>query len=120
VNAAARGAGGRIRVRSSVRARHAIGVFVAVVVVALAVDVMWTRPRTNVAVHEARIDINAADAAQLCLLPEVGPAVAQRIIDSREAQGPFARVADLRRVKGIGPATLAAVEPHAVCSVSAP
>jgi len=89
-------------------------------VVGLAADVLWERPRPLVAVHEARVDINAADAAQLCLLPEVGPSVAQRIIDSRAAQGPFARVADLRRVKGIGPATLAAVEPHAVCSVSAP
>lgn len=108
------------RARSSLRARRWLCVCAASVVGVLAVDLMWARPSVERAVQEARIDLNAADAAQLCLLPEVGPAVAQRIIDSREQQGPFVRVADLRRVKGIGPATLAAVEPHAVCSVSAP
>ncbi len=108
------------RMRSSLRARHWLCVGAASVVAVLAVDLLMARPRVGRAVQEARIDLNAADAAQLCLLPDVGPAVAQRIIDSREQQGPFARVADLRRVKGIGPATLVAVEPHAVCSVSAP
>jgi len=111
---------GSSRKRSSQHARQVIAVGVAVLIAGLAVDLMRTHPCTNVAVREARIDLNTADAAQLCLLPEIGPAVARRIIDSRETQGLFARVADLRRVKGIGPATLAAVEPHAVCSVSEP
>ena len=108
------------RTRSSLRARRALVVLAALLVAGLAVDLLRPRPSTGRAVREARIDINVADEAQLCLLPEVGPAVAQRIIQSRETQGPFAKLSDLRRVKGIGPATLAAVEPHAVCSVSAP
>lgn len=52
------------------------------------------------------IDINTADATALDELPGVGPAIAQRIIDHREANGPFASVDDLEQVPGIGPATV--------------
>ncbi len=50
-----------------------------------------------------RIDINSAGAAELALLPGIGPALAERIIEDRERRGPFRRVEDLDRVKGIGP-----------------
>jgi competence protein ComEA len=36
-------------------------------------------------------------------LPGVGPATAQKIVDDREANGPFATPEDLMRVPGIGP-----------------
>lgn len=49
------------------------------------------------------IDLNTADAAMLRLLPGIGPALAGRIVEDREANGPFASVEDLQRVRGIGP-----------------
>ena len=52
------------------------------------------------------IDLNTADATRLEELPGVGPAIAQRIIDHREKNGPFRSVDDLLEVSGIGPATL--------------
>ena len=58
-----------------------------------------------------RININTAGAAELSLLPGIGPKRAERIIASREERGHFARVEDLAQVKGIGAAmvkTLAA------------
>jgi competence protein ComEA len=54
---------------------------------------------------EVRININTADAAALELLPGIGPALAQRIVDYRQAQGPFLRIEDIMEVPGIGPGT---------------
>ncbi len=57
------------------------------------------------------IDINHADSAALIGLPGIGPAYARRIIAYRQAHGPFARIGDLMKVKGIGPARLARLKP---------
>lgn len=59
------------------------------------------------------IDINSADAAQLNALPNIGPALAQRIIDDRQTYGPFDSLDDLDRVPGIGPRTIDSLRPHA-------
>lgn len=56
------------------------------------------------------ININRASAAELVALPGIGPAIAGRLVDFREKNGPFVRPADIDRVKGIGPATLRKIE----------
>ncbi len=48
------------------------------------------------------VNINTADQALLDTLPGIGPALAQRIIQHRETNGPFQAVEDLRDVSGIG------------------
>ncbi|OGO46110.1 MAG: hypothetical protein A2Z30_04930 [Chloroflexi bacterium RBG_16_64_43] len=53
-----------------------------------------------------RVNLNSAGLAELDSLPGIGPTLAQRIIDERQRHGPFARVEDLLRVSGIGPALL--------------
>ncbi len=50
-----------------------------------------------------KIDINVADAPTFEALERVGPALAERIIEDRTLNGPFASIDDLRRVRGIGP-----------------
>lgn len=50
------------------------------------------------------VNLNTATSAQLQTLPGVGPVLADRIIAYREEHGPFASVADLRKVTGIGDA----------------
>ena len=56
-----------------------------------------------------RININTATASQLDSLPGIGPVLAQRIIDYREANGPFRSVSQLTLVEGIGEKRLAAI-----------
>lgn len=48
------------------------------------------------------ININTADQEALTALPGIGPAVAQRIIEYRQAHGKFRSVQELLNVDGIG------------------
>ena len=57
-----------------------------------------------------KININTADAVLLESLPGIGPSLAQRIVDYREANGPFAQVEDIVNVSGIGPGILVKIE----------
>jgi competence protein ComEA len=51
------------------------------------------------------IDINTATAEQLTALPRIGPVMAGRIVEYRKAHGPFRRMEDIKKVRGIGDAT---------------
>lgn len=68
------------------------------------------RPASRTSMLGGLIDINAASAAELEMLPGIGPTLAKRIIEERRANGVFERVADLQRVRGIGPRTVEKIE----------
>jgi competence protein ComEA len=57
------------------------------------------------------IDLNRAGAAEFQQLPGVGPRLANRIAEYRDARGGFRTADDLRSVPGIGPARLERVRP---------
>lgn len=55
----------------------------------------------------ARLHLNTASVADLESLPRIGPTLAARIRAGR----PYRELADLDRVKGVGPATIRALSP---------
>ena len=62
------------------------------------------------------VNINTAASEQLQLLPRVGPALAGRIIEYREANGPFKTVEEVLAVKGIGDSSFDRLHPYLVTS----
>jgi competence protein ComEA len=57
------------------------------------------------------IDLNRAETAELLQLPGVGPTLAHRIAEHRDATGGFRTADDLRAVPGVGPARLERLRP---------
>ncbi len=62
------------------------------------------------------VNVNTASSEELELLPRVGPALAGRIIEFREANGPFQTVDEILAVKGIGETSFEKLEPFIVTS----
>ncbi|MDF9843974.1 MULTISPECIES: helix-hairpin-helix domain-containing protein [unclassified Paenibacillus] len=65
---------------------------------------------STAAAADGRVNVNTADAAALMNLPGIGEKKAQAIIDYRSSKGAFRSLADLGKVKGIGPKMLEKLE----------
>ena len=61
---------------------------------------------------ENPLDLNAAAAGELALIPALTPAVAHRIVAFRRANGPFGSIPELQRVEGVTPDVLVGARPY--------
>jgi competence protein ComEA len=52
------------------------------------------------------LDLNSATLDELIDLPGIGPVLARRILEYRDAHGGFTRVEELLEIRGIGPKRL--------------
>jgi len=59
-----------------------------------------------------QLDLNTATVEELERLPEVGPTLAQRIVEYRAAHGPFRLAEEIVQVPGIGPKTYEALQEY--------
>ena len=62
-----------------------------------------------------RIDVNTASVHELMLIPGIGPASAERIVEYRTKHGAFANLGELEKVYGIGSKTVELMRPHVMC-----
>jgi competence protein ComEA len=60
----------------------------------------------------AAVDVNTATIEELVKVPGIGDALAARIVEFRTKNGPFERVDDLLKVRGIGEKSLEKLRPH--------
>ena len=60
----------------------------------------------------AQVDLNTASRDQLMQVKGIGPSLADRIIEFRKEHGPFRRVDDLLKIRGVGEKSLAKLRPH--------
>jgi len=70
-----------------------------------------SEPERAPAAKGLQIDLDVAAASDIERLPRIGPVLARRIVANRDSLGPFRSMEGLRRVKGIGPATVALISP---------
>ncbi len=71
---------------------------------------------TRLALHP--LALNHASAAELSVLPQVSPLLAQRIVAYRDHNGPFSTVDHLTAVEGIGRSRVNRLRPYLTVSVS--
>ena len=83
----------------------ALAVLLLAAVVAATATAAVTPPGVTLTASAAvgeKVNINTADVKALMSLEGVGRKVAEKIVEYREAHGPFKKADELRKVEGVG------------------
>jgi competence protein ComEA len=98
---------------TTLRLRHLFALALLLVAPFAATAAQAEEPTKEAAAAVAgQVNINAASAEELALLPHVGAATAQRILEHREKNGAFKAAEDLLLVRGIGEKTFDDIRPY--------
>ena len=97
------------------RAAEVLSLAAAVLLLSVATLGADTTP-TTAAAPGGKVNINAASASQIAMLPRIGEKVATRVLDYRKTHGPFAKPENLMEVKGIGEKLFLTLKPYLAVS----
>lgn len=75
------------------------------------VEPAGTKPQSSSRTSFARLDLNLATAAELDLLPGIGPQRAKKILERRGEKGPYRSVAELTEIRGFSKTLVERLEP---------
>jgi competence ComEA-like helix-hairpin-helix protein len=98
-----------------IHSRHGL---IAVASLAMAFMALCAVMPSMAAAAGAQIDINSASAEQLTAIPGIGKVMAERIVQFREQHGPFERVEDLLKIKGIAEKSFQRIRPYVMIAKS--
>jgi competence protein ComEA len=93
------------------KTKKMFALMVILTVTLLSTASLYSVEKPSAASGSKLVNINTADAGQLVNLPQIGPKMAQRILDFRKSNGNFKRTQDLMKVKGIGEKVFAKLQP---------
>lgn len=79
-----------------------------------------TGARTRAPAPGARppVDLDTAPYEEVASIPQIGPALARRIVADRIERGPFGSIVGLERVRGLGRALARRLQPHVTFSLA--
>ncbi len=84
--------------------RSALVLVAALVCIALPLEAQRAAKPTvaATAVSTGPVNLNSASAAQIALLPGIGPKTADLVVQYRQKNGPFKKIEEIMNVRGIG------------------
>lgn len=82
--------------------RAAVGIAAALVILLVGHIAVAAQADAGAKRAGTQVNVNTATAEQLNELPGIGPAMAARIVEHRQKNGPFKKVEDLMNIRGIG------------------
>lgn len=82
--------------------RSALALAAALVFIATPLLAQRAAKPPAAAVSTEVVNLNSATAAQIALLPGVGPKTAELVVQYRQKNGPFKKIEEIMNVRGIG------------------